>query len=206
MRKKVKIYLLILFIAWIMLGIFSRRDIIYLADNYRADGFDLWIAEKSNSSSIYEDLYKKYNQKYDLYGFEKHNLTNEYDNVFGIVLYHNNNFVEKFTTSVYWFNEQENAVMNELLINSKFNYIDAYKPPSEYQEPMLDGLLYVIPRWVDTLGLKQILFPFYTPIYIFCYYPQEGYMYISEDSEKISYDYSVGLHIFNIPKSFYKRK
>jgi hypothetical protein len=69
MRKKVKIYLLILLIAWIMLGIFSRRDIIYLADNYRADGFDLWIAEKSNSSSIYEGLYKKYNQKYDLYGF-----------------------------------------------------------------------------------------------------------------------------------------
>ena len=68
MKKYIKIVLFILLVLWVTTGFLAKIDVIFLADKYRSNGFDLWVYR---NYEYQEDPYRKYNDKYEEEGFVK---------------------------------------------------------------------------------------------------------------------------------------
>lgn len=185
MKKYIKIVLFILLVLWVITGFLARIDVIFLADKYRSNGFDLWVYR---NYEYQEDPYRKYNDKYEKEGFVKNETSIKNDIVFGCKFY---------KKKVYWLNEDENSKMYHLFSNYSFvNFLPLYR-----NEPIegvsFVGSFYACPRWANNFGLKHILLPLLPTIYME-YYPLKQNLYISSNADC---DYFVGISVTNVPPS-----
>ena len=120
MNNKQKIIIIII-VMGILLGLFTRIDVIFLADKYRSTSFDNWVKKESkiHNDSYDISVYKKYDEKYNKEGFKISNSEIKNNIIFGYKFYNFNPLKEK----IYWLSEEENLQLHNLLCNSYFDSI-----------------------------------------------------------------------------------
>ena len=104
--------------------------------------------------------------------------------------------------SLVWLTDDENSELRRLLGNAYFG--ECLSSDSSFMEKGgINGGLYIVPRWVHTLCLTSLLSPFMHRIEMF-YWPSKNLLYLSEDIEELSYDFSRGLNITNLPPRIWR--
>lgn len=129
---------------------------------------------------------------------DRHSLVNSKSNYndffFGIRIRTNDNSANG---SYFWFTENENSEVRRLLENAYLG--ECLSSDNFFMETdAVKGGFYIIPRWVHTLSLTFLLSPFMHRVEMF-YWPSKDLLYLSEDIEELSYDFSRGLNITNVP-------
>lgn len=175
-------------IIWIVLSMFTKKGVIYLADKYKVNNFDYWIINEHFDSQYPLDYYKN---KYKRYGYKASNYAiPQGDLVFGFKFnaYDNNK-------KIHWMNAKECSTFERKIEDSTFKNINDL----DYKKKHYSGFLYVTPKWVDNLLLRTLLFPSFTALSV-DYWPEENYMYITQIPSEISADENIaGIHITNVP-------
>ena len=125
-------------------------------------------------------------------------LTNnkpKYEDIFfGIYIHTNKNDT---SGSLVWLTDDENSEFRRLLENAYLG--ECLSSDSSFMEKGgINGRLYIVPRWVHTFHLTSLLYPFMHRIEMF-YWSSKNLLYLSEDIEELSYDFSRGLNITNLP-------